>query len=211
MIVKTLAVGPFASNCYLVGSEKSKRGMVIDPGAEPNTILNNIEKLGLSITLIVVTHTHVDHVGALKEIKDATGAEFALHELEYESWRNKKEQAFFDMMPGLSVQPVSPDRLLKENDVIEIDDLHFTVLHTPGHSRGGICLVGHGVIFSGDTLFNFGIGRTDFPGCSHSQLIDSINSKIMALPDDTVVYPGHGPATTVGDERRTNPFLTGIF
>jgi hydroxyacylglutathione hydrolase len=131
--------------------------------------------------------------------------------LEYESWRNKKEQAFFDMMPGLSVQPVSPDRLLKENDVIEIDDLHFTVLHTPGHSRGGICLVGHGVIFSGDTLFNFGIGRTDFPGCSHSQLIDSINSKIMALPDDTVVYPGHGPATTVGDERRTNPFLTGIF
>jgi hydroxyacylglutathione hydrolase len=211
MILRTLAVGPFGSNCYLVGSDKSKRGMVIDPGAERNTILGNIEKLGLTIVLIVVTHTHIDHVGALKEVKDATGADFALHETEYENWRNRKTQGFAGIISGLHGEPVTPERLLKEGDVIEIDDLHFTVLHTPGHSQGGICLVGHGIVFSGDTLFNFGIGRTDFPGCSHNQLIDSINSKLMTLPDDTVVYPGHGPETTVGDERRMNPFLTGMY
>jgi glyoxylase-like metal-dependent hydrolase (beta-lactamase superfamily II) len=211
MILRTLAVGPFASNCYLVGSEKTNRGMVIDPGAERDTILRNIEQLKLSIILIVATHTHVDHIGALQEIKDATGAEFALHEKEYENWINKEERGFVGLMPGLHGQPVTPDRFLKENDVIEIDDLHFTVLDTPGHSPGGICLEGHGIVFSGDTLFNFGIGRTDFPGCSHTQLIDSINSKLMTLPDNTAVYPGHGPETTVGAERRINPFLTGVY
>ena len=211
MILKTLAVGPFASNCYLVGSEETRRGMVIDPGAEPETIVNTIKQLELSIVLIVVTHTHIDHVGALQGIKDITGAEFILHETEYESWQKKQKPDFAGMIPGLSGQPVDPDRLLKEDDIIEIDDLHFTVLYTPGHSSGGICLVGHGVVFCGDTLFNFGIGRTDFPGCSHSQLVESIHDKLMTLPDDTIVYPGHGPETTIGAERRMNPFLTGIF
>jgi glyoxylase-like metal-dependent hydrolase (beta-lactamase superfamily II) len=103
--------------------------------------------------------------------------------------------------------PPKPDRLLRDGDRIEIGDLHFEVLHTPGHSAGGICLSAHGVVFSGDTLFNFGIGRTDFPGCSHERLIKSIREKLMVLPDETLVYPGHGPPTTIGDERRGNPFL----
>jgi hydroxyacylglutathione hydrolase len=98
---------------------------------------------------------------------------------------------------------------LKDGDVLDIGDLHFTVLYTPGHSQGGISLVGHGIVFSGDTLFNLGVGRTDFPGCSHEQLMKSIREKLMTLPDETVVYPGHGPETTIGDERRMNPFIRG--
>ena len=108
----------------------------------------------------------------------------------------------FDQLP-------KPDKLLKDGDTIDIDNLCFTVLHTPGHSPGGISLYGHGIVFSGDTLFNYGIGRTDFPGCSHNQLMHSIQNKLMTLPDNTVVYPGHGPSTTIGEERRGNPFLTG--
>ena len=209
MIVKTLVVGPYATNCYVVGSELTKRGMIIDPGAEPKTILKAVDESGLSIVLIVATHTHPDHVGALKAVKDATGAEFALHEAEGEGAWQAIHQVLGNIMAGSPGQPSRPDRLLKDGDVIDIDDLHFTVKHTPGHSRGGISLEGHGVVFSGDTLFNFGIGRTDFPGCSHTQLINSIQKGLMTLPDDTVVLPGHGPQTTIGAERRMNPFLRG--
>jgi hydroxyacylglutathione hydrolase len=111
-------------------------------------------------------------------------------------------------MGGSFSQPPTPDRLLKDGDTIDVDGLHFTVLDTPGHSPGGISLYGHGIVFSGDSLFNYGIGRTDFPGCSHEKLVDSIQNKLMTLPDETIVYPGHGPSTTIGEERRGNPFLT---
>jgi glyoxylase-like metal-dependent hydrolase (beta-lactamase superfamily II) len=115
------------------------------------------------------------------------------------------------MLTSFGVSPVKspprPDRLLKDGDLIDLGDLHFEVLYTPGHSSGGICLSGHRVVFSGDTLFKLGIGRTDFPGMSHERLLKSIGEKLMVLPDETVVYPGHGPSTTIGDERRGNPFL----
>ena len=207
MIIKPLVVGPYATNCYVVGSESTKRGMVIDPGAEFKTILTAINELGLSIDLIVATHIHPDHIGALKAIKDKTGAGFAVHETEGEGIWQAVSQIMGSMMTGTIGHSSKPDRLLREGDMIDISDLHFTVLHTPGHSKGSISLVGHGVVFSGDTLFNFGIGRTDFPGCSHEQLITSIRSKQMTLPDDTIVFPGHGPKTTIGAERRMNPFL----
>jgi glyoxylase-like metal-dependent hydrolase (beta-lactamase superfamily II) len=181
--------------------------MVIDPGAESKIILSKINKLGLSITLIIVTHIHPDHIGALKAVKNATGAEFALHESEGEGTWQAIHQTLGNIMSGSVGLPLKPDKLLKDGDVVDIEDLHFTVLHTPGHSRGGISLVGHGVVFSGDTLFNFGVGRTDFPGCSYAQLMDSIHQKLMTLPDETIVFPGHGPQTTVGAERRMNPFL----
>lgn len=204
MILKQLVVGPFASNCYIVGSESNKEGMIIDPGAGTKQILSNISDLGLKIRLLVLTHGHMDHVGAVKGVKEATGAELAIHADDTRFLRRLSLNTLY----SLSVPP-EPERLLGDGDSIDIGDLHFTVLHTPGHSPGGICLLGNGVLFSGDTLFNAGVGRADFPGASHSQLMNSINTKLMVLPDDTVVYPGHGPHTTIGAERRNNPFLRG--
>lgn len=207
MIVETLVVGPFASNCYVVGSSSTKQGMIIDPGAEADTILRTVEQMGLSVSLIVVTHAHMDHVDALHAVKEKTSAQFALHEAEKELL----SAAPMCMLTSLGLSPFKsppqPDRLLKDGDRTDVGELHFEVLHTPGHSPGGICLLGHGVVFSGDTLFNFGIGRTDFPGGSYEQLMKSIHEKLMVLPDETIVYPGHGPSTTIGDERRGNPFL----
>lgn len=207
MIVKMLVVGPFASNCYVVGSSSTEEGIIIDPGAEAGSILRTVQQEGLSISLIVATHAHMDHVDALQAVKERTNAQFALHEAE----KALLSGGAMRPLQSLGLSPYQstpePDRLLKDGDRIDVGDLHFEVLHTPGHSPGGICLSGHGVVFSGDALFNFGIGRTDFPGGSYERLMKGIHEKLMVLPDETIVYPGHGPATTIGDERRGNPFL----
>ena len=207
MIAKGLVVGPFQSNCFIIGSEETKEGMVIDPGASGKKVVQHAEEMGLTIVIIVATHSHIDHIGALADVKEATGAQFAIHADEVETLRGGGMGGLFGL--GGGKPPPEPDRLLHDGEVIELGELSLTVLHTPGHSPGGISLVGHGLVFCGDTLFNYGIGRTDFPGCSHEQLMESIRTKLLTLPDDTIVLPGHGPQTTIGEERQGNPWLRG--
>jgi glyoxylase-like metal-dependent hydrolase (beta-lactamase superfamily II) len=206
MILKMLTVGFIATNCYVVGSDKSRQGMVIDPGAEAKSILKAVESLNLKLKCIVLTHSHFDHTGAVKAIKDATSAEFVVG-----AGPSKLSPGAFvklmAAMSGGSANIPEPDRMLNDGDSLEIDDLSFRIISTPGHSQDGVCLYGEGVLFSGDTLFNMGVGRTDFPGCSEEQLFHSIKQKLYVLPGDTLVYPGHGPATTIGDEKANNPFV----
>jgi glyoxylase-like metal-dependent hydrolase (beta-lactamase superfamily II) len=207
MIIEKLELGPYASNCYLVWGESSKEGIIIDPGAEADKILQRVKDLGLEVKFIVLTHAHIDHVGALKEVKEATDAEVVIHADDAGSLQtgHSLNPAF-----GPSLQPPPPpDRLLKDGASIDVGGLRFSVLHTPGHTPGGICLLGEGVVFTGDTLFYSSIGRFDMPGGSGSQLINGIHTKLMVLPDNTAVYPGHGPETTIGTERQWNPFLRG--
>lgn len=207
MIIEKLEVGSFVANCYIIGNESNQEGIVIDPGAEASKILNKVKSLGLEIKFIILTHGHMDHVGALQEIKEATGAVVAIHADDAGALqRSNPLSAMIDFSPQT---PPPPDRLLKDGDSLAAGNLSFSVIHTPGHTPGGICLLAEQVVFTGDTLFNSSIGRTDLAGGSYQQLIDGILSKLMALPDDTTVYPGHGPETTIGTERRLNPFLRG--
>jgi hydroxyacylglutathione hydrolase len=212
MILKGLEVGPFMSNCYVVGSEKTREGMIVDPGAEAGRILKVVHDEGLSIKIIVATHTHGDHIGAVAKVKEATGADFAVHETEgSEKAVGSINRMMGAMMGGSFRAPPQPERLLRDGDTIDVGDLSFKVIHTPGHSPGGICLHGHGVLFAGDTLFNLSIGRTDFPGGDYDQLMQSIRGKLMALPDDTRVLCGHMSETTIGFERKRNPFVLGLY
>ena len=210
MLFRALELGPFLANCYIVGSDRTGEGIIIDPVAEAETIMDNVRQLGLTIKIIVATHSHPDHIMELGQIKEETGAPFAMHEAESAGMIASGMARVMGMFMSGSAEPLpKPDMSLQDGEAIEVGDLSFTVLHTPGHSPGGISLYGHGMVFVGDTLFNFSIGRTDFPGCSHQQLIESINSKLLILPDETIVYPGHGPQTTIRAERQHNPFLIG--
>ncbi len=203
MIVRKLIVGAYASNCYIVGSEETQDGLIIDPGAEPEAIMRAVQKLGLKIKLIVLTHRHPDHVGAAAQIKAATGAPVAMHA---EGARYLPQSPSYIYEPPFEAAPY-PDRILKDGDKIEIGELRFTVLHTPGHTPCGISLAGEGVVFTGDTLFNYGIGRYDLIDGDYDQLIGGIKTKLLTLPPETIVYPGHGPDSTISTEKRANPFL----
>lgn len=204
MIIERLEVGPFAANCYIVGDEAAGQGMVIDPGDEAGKILARINKLELDIKHIVLTHGHLDHAGALAEVKEATGADVAVHARDKAVLEDKSLSILLDI--PYKAPPVI-GRLLEDRNVVSVGGLDFIVIHTPGHTPGGICLLGDGVLFSGDTLFRGSIGRADFTGGSYERLMESIQDNLMVLDDDIKVYPGHGPATTIGAERRGNPFL----
>ncbi|MFQ5883221.1 MAG: MBL fold metallo-hydrolase [Candidatus Methylomirabilales bacterium] len=205
--VHSFTIGPLETNAYLLVDEGSRQALLIDPGLESEGIYDIILHQGLQLSAIVNTHGHFDHVCGNAFFKAKTGAPVLVHREDAAIMRQAAEQA---LTFGFQVAtPPPPDRLLTEGDEVAMGTSRFEVLHTPGHTSGGICLYGHGVVFVGDTLFAGSIGRTDLPEGSYEVLLASIRSKLLSLPDDTAVYPGHGPATTVGEERVHNPFLTG--
>ena len=205
MIVEKLEVGPIMANCFIVGCENTKEAVVIDPGDEADRILLKLADLGLKVKCLVNTHGHFDHVGGNKRMKEVTAAPLGIHpEDEPMLMELSASAARF----GLSAENSPPaDLALEDGDTIQFGQITLTVIHTPGHSRGGICLHTPGHLFAGDTLFAGSIGRTDLPGGDYDTLIASIKTRLLSLDDDTVVYTGHGPETTIGNEKRMNPFL----
>ena len=207
-MLETLVVGDLQANCYLVGCEESQEAVVIDPGGSEEAVLRMIREAEVRVTAIVNTHGHCDHIGANRRLREVTGAQIAIHELEATFLTNAtlNGSAFFYATPMISPPP---DRLLRDGNRIEIGVRTMTVLHTPGHSPGGISLVLDECVFTGDTLFRASIGRTDLPGGSYETLMHSIRERLMALDDGMRVYPGHGEASTIGWERRHNPWVIG--
>jgi hydroxyacylglutathione hydrolase len=205
IIINRLTVGSSSANCYIVGSLRTGKGLVIDPGGDTKQITDAMDHSQLEIKIIVLTHGHSDHIAALYDIQHYTGALVAIHKADSNVLHGSGE---YSMMFGISYRTPAPaDRLLNDNDVIEMGDICFSVIHTPGHTPGSICLRTNNKVFTGDTLMYRGIGTTFTLGSNRRQLIDSIHSRLMVLPDDTILYPGHGRQTTIGVERRSNPYL----
>lgn len=205
MIIHEFQVGMIGTNCYLVACPDTKEAMVIDPGDEADRIFKLAEQNGFKITTILNTHGHWDHIGGNKALKELTQAPILIHEADSDYLTDEKLNLGSSF--GNKGEGIKADCLLKEGDMVTVGNLSFKVLHTPGHTPGGISLVADKVVFVGDTLFKGSIGRTDFAGGSFSVLISSIKNKLLTLDDDLTVYPGHGPHTTIGRERKENPFL----
>ncbi len=206
MILKTLVVGPIQSNCYIIACERTREAAVIDPGGDADRILITLAKDRLRCIYIINTHGHFDHSADNKRLKEVTGAQLLIHHADAPMILH---QSMNRGMWGIHVDnSPPPDRYLREGDIITFGDISLKVLNTPGHSPGGISLVTDKIVFVGDTLFAGSIGRTDFPGGDYEGLLRNVRKKIFTLGDDVVVYPGHGPKTTVGRERKTNPFFT---
>ncbi|HDD53015.1 MAG TPA: MBL fold metallo-hydrolase [Thermosulfidibacter takaii] len=210
MKIETLVVGPLEVNCYLVWDEETNQGIVIDPGAEGTMIVEEIEKRGFTLTHIVNTHCHVDHIGANADVKEAfPEALLAIPEKDLPLFRSPHNPMLV-MICRAKPSP-EPDLLLKEGDTIPVGSEELTVIETPGHTVGSVCLYGSGVVFTGDTLFAGSVGRTDLPFSQHDALFRSVRQKLFILPEDTEVLPGHGPPSTIGREKRFNPFFSGLI
>jgi len=205
VIVKELQVGMIGTNCYVVACPETQEAIVIDPGDEAKRIHNLVTKNGFKITAIVNTHGHWDHVGGNRELKKLTGAPIYIHEQDARFLTDGR--LHLGSMMGNNENSPAADKLLKEGDIVKVGKHNLKIIHTPGHTPGGISLIGENLVFVGDTLFAGSIGRTDLPGGNYTTLINSIKEKLLSLDDETVVYPGHGPSTTIGRERARNPFL----
>lgn len=205
MEIATFVVGPLQSNSYLVVDAPSRRAAVIDPGMDSEVVLDAVRRQGLRVESVIITHGHFDHVFSGALFKTETGAEVVMHPNDLPLLTEVPETArFFGIKAPV---PPSPDRLVREGDTIAVGGLDLRVLETPGHTPGSISLRLDDAVFVGDTLFAGSVGRTDLTGGSLEILLDSIRTKLLTLPDRTVVYAGHGPATSIGVERRDNPFL----
>jgi hydroxyacylglutathione hydrolase len=214
LIVKMLQVGPIMTNCYIVGCEETKQGAIVDPGGNGERILAEVRQLGLEIKYVINTHCHFDHCLANREVMEGLSESqqqpplLAIHRAEEPMLKSGGGAALFGLR-GFSSPPA--DVYLEEGDVLTLGQVEFKVLYTPGHSTGSVSLLNEEekAVFDGDVLFNGSVGRTDLTGGSLETLMDSIRNKLLTLSDDTVVYSGHGPVTTIGRERAGNPFLTG--
>ncbi len=220
LIHEILPVGMLQCNCHIVGDPATHEAIVIDPGDEVERILEVIARYDLKVRAILNTHAHIDHVGGLRKMREATGAPVMMHERDLELYRALDMQAAWLGMPAPPIAEV--DDFLREGRGIRWGDYELRVMHTPGHTEGSVCLylprregidmqgseLAHsGALFAGDTLFAGSIGRTDLWGGSMKDILSSLHTKLLTLPDETVVFPGHGPVTTIGDERESNPFL----
>ena len=207
MIHEILPVGPLQCNCSVIGDEDTREAIVIDPGDEIEDVLALVRKHNLQVEQIVVTHAHIDHVGGAMKLRAATGAPILLNQNDYALLKMLDAQAAWIGVPPPG--PVEVDHNVGHDETISVGSHNATVLHTPGHTEGSICLYFpvEKKLIAGDTLFAGSIGRTDLPGGSFKKLMNSLHERVLALPDDTVVVPGHGPATTIWQERETNPFL----
>lgn len=204
MEIKMIPCGILKTNCYVLSDEK-KQGLIIDPGADSGTILDYVQGEGISVKYIVNTHGHWDHIGANIPVAKATGAAILIHELDkdfLEEERLNLSQAF-----GVVGRGGVAGEILTDGDMVAVGDISLEVMHTPGHTRGSISLLGEGMVFSGDALFKGSIGRTDLPTGNMEAMTNSLAKKLLALPNETVVYPGHGKPTTIGAEKENNPYI----
>jgi hydroxyacylglutathione hydrolase len=207
MIHKIFPVGWLQCNCSVIGDEKTHQAMVIDPGDQIEEILEVLRQEKLTLKQIVITHAHIDHVGGAMKLKAATGAPILMNQNDYALLKMLDMQAAWVGMP--SPGEVKVDEAISQGRVLKIGEISSNVIHTPGHTEGSICLYFpvEKKLIAGDTLFAGGIGRTDLPGGSMDKIMRSLHTQVLALPDETEVLPGHGPSTTIGEERETNPFL----
>jgi len=212
ILIETFPVGPLQCNCTILGDSTTGEAIVIDPGEEITRIHTRLTKLGLKLKQILITHAHIDHIGGALKLKRLTGAPILLNENDLPLLQMMEMQAGW--LGVETPETASPDASLQDGMRVGLESLPAQVLHTPGHTQGSVCLLfapssqmKDGLIIAGDTLFAGSIGRTDLPGGNSRQIIDSIHTKLMVLPEETHVLPGHGPATTIGEEKQRNPFL----
>jgi glyoxylase-like metal-dependent hydrolase (beta-lactamase superfamily II) len=209
MIQKTFTVGPLQCNCTILACEKTLEAVIIDPGDEPQKIIQHLSQMGVTVRYLLHTHAHFDHIGGTKGVKAHTSADVCLH---------PGDQSIYEMLPvqgkmfGMEFEPAPPiEKFLQDEERLRFGEHELQVIHTPGHSPGGVCFKmtgGEETLFSGDSLFQGSIGRTDLWGGNSDQLITSIKKRLLVLNDDICVFPGHGPSTLIGKEKRTNPFLS---
>ena len=205
MKLHTLVLGALGTNCYILADETTRDAIVVDAPDNADTILSFLSEQNYHLIGIVLTHAHFDHILALRDLKEKTGVPIMTHQNGTVFLENASHNLCHYV--GMQWTPISPDRLLVDGDTVMVGETALTVLHTPGHTSDCICLYGGGVLISGDTLFQGSVGRTDHPTGSLAQEVNSIQEKLLVLPDETPVYPGHGPKTTIGEERRGNPYL----
>ena len=203
--VRGLIVGAFQENCWVIGNRRTGEAICIDPGEQAEDIVHMASEMGVKIKMIANSHAHLDHVLGVRGVQSDDNATFLLHEADLDILQGAAESA---ARFGMDVeQPPDPDHYIEDEQKIEVDGVELQVIHTPGHTRGSVCFYGHGVLFSGDTLFRNSIGRTDLPGGDYNQEMSSIVDKLLMLPDETIVLPGHMDQTTLGSERVQNPFI----